>query len=342
MADREWWRAIFGSSLRSLSYEAHPSEKILHCYIDGGLERGGRFELAALEQGQPTRRAEVTAHLLTCQRCADLVASWHAGQRARSRPIREWLSWTAGRSAQPLPAFARAVIATQFAVILGLSGLIYFKPQPFFSSQTLLENPAATVLSPARTSKEPNSPESLLAAPQTAQREDAYDIAQLIANLNASDPQLRLRAAQLLGESSDPRAIAALSEILGVEDNLLQTAAAQALQRIQERFFQQAVQLGQRLLERRLSVRSAPAEPWRSHISTDLYPFTLRVTFREEAPAREIEQLVRRFNALLTYQGQIEQAPYEFVLQLPAGAARDLDEIIRELSTHPQIRTVRR
>lgn len=336
MTAHDWWQVILRSPIEQFIYEEHPSEETLHRYISGELGRGGQFSITALERGWLSTRAEVTAHLLTCARCAQLVARWRTAGRKRSRLkiFKEWLSWGAVRRQwQPIPRLARALMTAQFALILGLTGLLYFKPAPLFPA--LPSNPiATTVLPPAKTSPETASPER--SAPQAIDSSNVGDLQRLMANLREADPQERVRAAQLLGESNDPRALSALSEALGSEDERVRGAAAGALQKIQERLFLQAAQLSHMLFTARLeAVEKKASESLPSPMA--FYPFTVRVTFRKEASARDIEDLVRRFNALLTYPGRDE-----FVLQLPVSAGLNLNEIIRELSLHPQIKTVRR
>ncbi len=336
MAERDWWPVILGSPIEQFIYEEHPSDETLRRYISGELGHGGQFSITALERGRLSTRAEVTAHLLTCARCAQLVARGRTESRTRPKTFKESLNWGAMRRQwQHLPRPARALMTAQFALILGLTGLLYFKPAPLFTYPPSLENPVATtVLPPAKTSQKTSSPER--SVPQLI--DSSSDLQRLITNLRGADPQERERAAQLLGESNDPRAISALSEVLGSEDERLRGAAAGALQKIQERLFLQAAQLSHMLFTMRLeSVEKRASEFLQAPDPRAFYPFTVRVTFREEASAREIEDLVRRFNALLTYPGQ-----EEFVLQLPVSAGLNLNEIIRELSLHPQIKTVRR
>ncbi|MDW8141730.1 MAG: hypothetical protein RMJ90_05555, partial [Candidatus Bipolaricaulota bacterium] len=247
MTEREWWHVIFGSSIRESRYEEHPTEEILRAYLSGKLAKDTEFSVTTLEHGRVTRRAEVTAHLLTCAQCAQRVARWRVESASRSRWQRlpkRW-SWQALRQEwQPVPRFARAVMAAQFALILGLSGLLYFKPAPFFSAAPNLENPLATTISPPQKPLDaPPTPSPSTAAPQTIQSENPNDLERLIAELRDAQSSNRLQAAQLLGESNDPRAITALSEALYADDERLRATARAALQQIQERLFAQAAQL---------------------------------------------------------------------------------------------------
>ncbi|MCI2429712.1 HEAT repeat domain-containing protein [Candidatus Acetothermia bacterium] len=332
MTERDWWRVIFGSPIGEFSYEEHPAEETLRAYLGGKLARTNEFSLTILERGRLTGRAEVTAHLLTCARCAQLVARWRTESPRRSwwQILQERLSWQAGRREwQPVPRFARVVMTAQFALILGLSGLLYFKPAPFFS-----EDPS--MVSPQKNLGNPAAP--FVATPQTTLSETSSDLPKIITDLRDANSPNRLRAAQLLGESNDPRAIAALSEALQANDERLRGAARAALQQIQERFFMQAARLSHLLLGARLgALEERTTEFSRSFDVLTLFPFTVRVTFREDTSAREIETIVRKFNGFLTYAGR-----EEFLLQLPMSAGLNLNEVVRELSIHPQIKTVRR
>ncbi|MCS7274050.1 MAG: HEAT repeat domain-containing protein [Candidatus Bipolaricaulota bacterium] len=338
MTEREWWRVIFGSPLGQFNYNGHPHEEVLRAYIAGALPRDTQFSPATLEDGQVTNRAEVTAHLLTCAQCAQRVARWRIESAPRSRWQRlpERWSWqTLRQEWQPVPRLARLVMAAQFAIIIGLSGLLYFKPAPLFSTAPHLENPLATTISPPKEQNTPPSP-SPQPSPQTITHAPANDLESLIAQLRDAQSSNRLRAVQLLGESNDPRAIAALSEALYADDERLRAAARAALQQIQERLFAQAAQLNHLLWVAQLgTAEERSPEAMRFFERPGLFSFTVRVSFREDTPAREIETLVRKFNGLLTYTGRDE-----FILQLPSGF--NLNDVMRELSAHPQIKTVRR
>ncbi|MFN4219129.1 MAG: anti-sigma factor family protein [Candidatus Bipolaricaulia bacterium] len=131
MSERDQLKEIIAAPLEEIAYSSHPSEGVLREYSGGRLTRSGSFDIVGLQSGSMARwhRAEITAHLLTCRRCAQLVAELRREPSRlhvfiqRLSPLRE-----------PVPAFARAVMLAQFVIILGLVGVIYFKPAPFFSS----------------------------------------------------------------------------------------------------------------------------------------------------------------------------------------------------------------
>ncbi len=132
MAERDPLKEIIGAPPGEIAYASHPSASVLRDYIAGRLRRRGSFEVSGLQSGNLSRwhRAEITAHLLTCQRCAQLVTA------LRQEPARFSLARA------PVPAFARAVMLVQLVIIIGLVGVIYFKPAPFFSSLS----PTASVI----------------------------------------------------------------------------------------------------------------------------------------------------------------------------------------------------
>lgn len=141
MSERDHLKEIIEAPRREIAYSSHPDEGVLRDYIAGRLRTGGSFDVVGLQLGNVTRwhRAEVTAHLLTCPRCAQLLAE------LRREPAPSQLKTLLQRlfsRREPVPAFARAVMIAQFVVIVGLIGVIYFKPAPFFSTL----NPTASVI----------------------------------------------------------------------------------------------------------------------------------------------------------------------------------------------------
>jgi hypothetical protein len=182
MSERDWLEEIIGAPLTSISYESHPADEVLRAYIQGRLDRSGPLDTAGLRAGNLTiwHRAEVTAHLLTCRRCIHLVAELRAAPSVTPAPNRlkaffERLFPTR----QPMPAFARSIVIAQFAIILGLVGVIYFKPVPFFPSL----NPMASVIPSSEITK-PQEP-----APQTPQPQALEQPLDPIPQLVQSYPQ---------------------------------------------------------------------------------------------------------------------------------------------------------
>ncbi len=139
MKHRDPLREIMERPLEPLPYSSHPSDAILRNYSHGRLGQSGSFNVTGLQAGTLARwhRAEVTAHLLTCRRCAHIVAQMRA-EPSKRKALLEWLI----PSRAPIPAFARLVMLAQFVIIMGLVGIIYFKPAPFFPSLS----PTASVI----------------------------------------------------------------------------------------------------------------------------------------------------------------------------------------------------
>jgi anti-sigma factor ChrR (cupin superfamily) len=72
MVKRDPLKEIMGSPLEPIPYSSHPSDAVLRDYIQGRLSQSSSLDVAALQAGRLNtwHRAEVTAHLLTCTRCA--------------------------------------------------------------------------------------------------------------------------------------------------------------------------------------------------------------------------------------------------------------------------------
>lgn len=139
MSKRDQLKEIIGAPLEQIVYASHPSAGVLRDYIAGRLLRRESFDVTELQAGNLTQwhRAGITAHLLTCQRCARLVAEL----RGAPTPRKTLLEWLLPRR-EPVPSFARVVMIAQLVIIVGLIGVIYFKPAPFFSAI----NPTASVI----------------------------------------------------------------------------------------------------------------------------------------------------------------------------------------------------
>lgn len=146
MKQRDPLREIMEKPLESLPYSSHPSDAILRDYSHGRLGQSGSFDVTGLQTGSLVgwHRAEVTAHLLTCRRCAQIVTQMRA-EPSKRKALLDWLI----PSREPVPAFARLVMLAQFVIILSLVGIIYFKPAPFFSSLS----PTASVIPSSEVTK---------------------------------------------------------------------------------------------------------------------------------------------------------------------------------------------
>jgi hypothetical protein len=80
MVKRDPLKEIMGSPLEPIPYSSHPSDAVLRDYIQGRLSQSSSLDVAALQAGRLStwHRAEVTAHLLTCTRCAQVVRQLRA------------------------------------------------------------------------------------------------------------------------------------------------------------------------------------------------------------------------------------------------------------------------
>lgn len=138
MPDRDSLKEIIRTPIRGISYSSHPTDDTLRDYLAGRLESRAAFDIPELQTASLPKwhRAEVTAHLLTCRRCAQRMAHWRTAP-APNRLKAIWERWT------PVPAFARFAMVAQFVIIVGLASVIYFKPAPFFSS-----SPVASLIPP--------------------------------------------------------------------------------------------------------------------------------------------------------------------------------------------------
>jgi anti-sigma factor RsiW len=133
MVKRDPLKEIMGSPLEPIPYSSHPSDAVLRDYIQGRLSQSSSLDVAALQAGRLStwHRAEVTAHLLTCTRCAQVVRQLRAEPSPhRLQAFFEKL-WP---KRAPVPMFARVIMLAQFVIILCLAGVIYFKPASFFSA----------------------------------------------------------------------------------------------------------------------------------------------------------------------------------------------------------------
>lgn len=344
MSERDWLEEIIGAPLPSISYESHPADDVLRAYIQGRLDRSGPLDSAGLQAGSLTiwHRAEVTAHLLTCRRCIHLVAELRAAPSVTPAPNRlkaffERLFPTR----QPMPAFARSIVIAQFAIILGLVGVIYFKPVPLFPPQ----NPVASLLPPPEAAKpqvqSPQVPQSPrpqeMALPSPTPSNDP--IPQLIQTLQSTDLETQIQAAEALGRADDPRAVEALTVALGGNDPRLRETASRALEQIWQRTETRYQQI-QRAFNN-LRARGESLQFFITDLLEDIseesaehnsYPHTVHVVFREDTPVREIEGLVQSVSGML-----VLTDGGGFVIKIPMAAGEQLDSIVQKLSHNPYV-----
>lgn len=161
MSERDQLKEIIQAPLGEIAYSSHPSEGILRDYIAGRLESKQGFDVVGLRSGNLTQwhRAEVTTHLLTCRRCAQRVTEL----RSEPSQLRAFLERLIPLR-EPVPAFARVVMLAQFVIIIGLVGVIYFKPAPFFSSlsPTASVIPSSEITKTQEPASQPPQPQGMI------------------------------------------------------------------------------------------------------------------------------------------------------------------------------------
>jgi hypothetical protein len=165
MSERDQLKKIIGAPREEIAYFSHPGEGVLRDYIAGRLKRRGGFDVAHAGSLTTWHRAEVTAHLLTCPECAQLVTE------LRREPAPSWLTSVLQRLfPAPVPPLARVVMLAQSVIILGLIGVLYFKPAPFFSglSPTASVIPAPEVTKAHQPAPPTPHPQELTPPPQVS------------------------------------------------------------------------------------------------------------------------------------------------------------------------------
>lgn len=344
MSERDWLKEIIGTPLTSISYESHPADDVLRDYIQGRLDRSGPLDTAGLRAGNLTiwHRTGVTAHLLTCRRCVNLVAELRAAPSGTPAP--NWLKAFFDRlllKREAVPALARSIMVAQFVIIVGLVGVIYFKPVPLFPPQ----NPVASILPPPEATKPqlqspqlPQSPQPQeMALPSPTPSNDP--IPQLIQTLQSTDVETQIQAAEALGRAEDPRAVEALTVALGGNDPRLRETASRALEQIWQRTETRYQQIQRAFND--LRARGESLQFFITDLLEDIpeeseehnsYPHTVHVIFREDTPVREIEGLVQSVSGMLVWTDE-----GGFVIKIPMAAGKQLDSIVQKLSQNPYV-----
>ncbi len=327
MSDRDQLREIIGAELQNISYSAHPADDVLRDYVQGRLDRSGPLDIAGLQAGSLTtwHRAEVTAHLLTCRRCVKLVAELRAAPSVTPAPNR-LKAFFERVLLKREPVLARSVMIAQFVIIVGLVGVMYFKPVSLFPPQN---PPEAT---------KPQSPQPQeMALPSPPPSNDP--IPQLIQTLQSTDLERQIQAAEALGRAEDPRAVEALTVALGGSDPRLRETASRALEQIWQRTetrYQQIQRAFNNLRARGESLQFFITDLWgdisEESAEHNSYPHTVHVIFREDTPLREIEGLVQSVSGIFVLAGQ-----GQFFIKLPSSTSEQLDNIVKKLSQSPYV-----
>jgi hypothetical protein len=361
----ELFAELFGQPIDQIEYPYHPSEKTLQLFLANRLRTRPAFSeerRRQLQRGQVAdwSRTEVSAHLLTCIRCAERIEQLHqpapttVGGWARAKqlltlgPLRP--------SAGPLPGLARVIMAAQFIVILSLTGLIYFKPAPLSSSARFAAPAAKTLHSPPSPTA-PRSSESPTAGPLLG---EAQLIPVLSKQLESSDPKTQIQAAERLAELGDPRGIEPLLQAYSSSRDLrVREITKRALGEIYEKaendYYQIvqsfsklkddiAQQSGQNpgllsdlsdLVSRlKIDVNMAAGET----IELD-YPHAIKIVFHQDVTLREVTSLARSVGGVFTMP---DSSVDEIVLKLPPQPDEALKALIFQVERSPRVRTVQR
>jgi hypothetical protein len=373
---KDFFEEVFGRSLQQIEYPHHPSEENLQAYLAGKLSARQAFSRERLNLMQRGRlndwsRTEVSAHVMTCTRCSSLVREFSVQAATKSSwgaRLAATLRWPPLRNAAtPIPAFARALIATQFAIIVALSGLIYFKPAPLFTSPVVriseISSPKEAthdheikpILPPAETPAALSSvpPTPTAAAPPTErkhllQTSSTLEIPALTTELASDDPHKQIDAAQRLGQLGDPAGVSPLVQAYRTtKDTEVHKVIIHALREIWEGVESDYYQVSSSLKSLQSALDASPSEEsfLRKLIDTlDIqeqtpYPVTLRLLFHHDVTLRELNSLARSLQGILELS---EAGPDEVVIRLAQKNDDELKSIIQELEKNPRIKQVQR
>ncbi len=373
---KDFFEEVFGRSLQQIEYPYHPSEENLLAYLAGKLSARQSFSIERLSLIQRGRlsdwsRTEISAHVMTCARCSTLVREFSVQAAMKSSwgaRLAATLRWPPLRNAvKPIPAFARALIATQFAIIVALSGLIYFKPTPLFTppvvriseissqKEATHDHETKPILPPAETpaamSLAPPTPTA--AAPSTEgksllQTSSTMEIPTLTTELASDDPQKQILAAQRLGELGDPAGVSPLVKAYGTTKNAeVHKVIIHALREIWEDIQSDYYQVSFSLKSLQSALETTPNEPGLLQKLIDNldqqektpFPVTLRLLFHQDVTLRELNSLARSLRGILELS---EAGPDEVVIRLAQKNDDELKSIIQELEKNPKIKQVQR
>jgi hypothetical protein len=247
----EFFKEIFGSTIKQIEYPFHPTDEILRDYFFGKLQAQQTFSTERLDQFRRGKldvwsRTEVSAHVMTCRRCSmfinDLIV------QSSTKPKRSWQRVLSSllsieplrRSIRPVPGFARVIMVTQFMLILALAGAMYLRLQISEPSLATVESTAPkdtkmpqvqqdkmplpnTVLTKDTAKGAMQSPDSLATTEEPAAKQEESDGVAMSATPSTS-ASLKSSAA----DSTQP-AIAELTLSLNSADPNKQIYAAQQL-----------------------------------------------------------------------------------------------------------------
>jgi len=330
----KFFREIFGSSIKQIEYPYHPSDEILRAFIVGKLKSNQIFSTERVNQLQRGKlnewsRTEVSAHIMTCRRCSVFV---HEFPTKRSTSRSWWPRLVQTLSLEPMrrsislvPTFARVVMVAQFALILALSGAIYFRLQPTLEPiVTTTENPVSKQDHPPTQLAQPEksdpskidlaktdlappaSPESLatknIEKMKTMPATDTMasvavgaaqsDVTQLSLLLKSDDPDQQISAAQQLAVLRNPSAVPPLVEAYSTTSNAqVHKVIINALREIWDETQNEYLQAAESLIAFKKSAETKLADP---DLHQGLFSnFSFRVSFGQDETSYPIHLKVR-------------------------------------------------
>ncbi len=350
----EFFEKLFARDVSELEYVHHPSEEVLRVYLRGYLSREWRDPDSLLSklQGEAVeewRHQEVSAHVLTCGRCrqrAHELQTEMSPQGTFWPALQGWLAALPERLA-PVPRPALATMAVEFAIIVGLIGVLFFQPAPLFTKSAALGGVTSTVtdrhaLPPTNAPATPQDPPTLEAAGFLP-----LPVTQAMQTLNQDpNPESRLAAVQSLKPYADIRLVEPLSQVLDREQHpQVRQAIVQTITFIwgkSEDQFTSVAQMMQRLRER----HRIDFDAFQISIDIDLdqlrqdlnalrtrvqYPYETLCTSRPELTLGQLSGLASEFDGVLVIDRSLATGSFRLRLPLTLGAVRTIDQLESQL-----------
>ena len=374
----EFFRTLFARELseQDVSYAEHPPEEALRAYVRGRWRRhqawatpeGTLARLQGEGAHEPTSEVwssqEVSLHVLTCRRCRERVLTLRARQplwATLTAPL-SWLWRALTAELQETPRPARAAIALQSLVIVGLALLLLWQPKAQPQLAPLGGPPPEGELSTHSTALAPTAAgeagERAPTAPLTQEKEGLAELPppalQAIQTLTASpDPQARLAAIQQLQHYADPRLVEPLTQVYERERHPeVRQAVARTIAQIVKRtesHYAQALRALERLrplqglqgqdpaLEVLRDINQTLRQFWEDLQNLSMrmnYPHVLHCSAPPDLTLAQLKDLVRQFEGTVVLEGSAIE-PYSFQVRVPAVDAQTsaaLEALFRQLS----------
>lgn len=351
----EFFQKIFACDLEEIEYVHHPSDEVLQVYLRGYLSREWRDPdslLSKLKSGDlgAWRHQEVSAHLLTCGSCRQRA---HALQGEISHSsafwtaMSEWMSTLWGRLS-PIPRPALATIAVEFAIIVGLVGVLFLQPAPLFTKSAALGGLTSAVA----------ERRSLPQAPTTSENNPTLEMAgvfplpvtQAMQTLSQDpNPDSRLAAVRSLKSYTDYRLVEPLSQVFEREQHPeVRQAIAQTLTIIwtnSENQFSTMARTLERIREQHHQ-EFQEVEGFQLNISIDLggiwqslrslrtearYPYEMLCSSQPELTLGQLTGLASELDGVLVIDRSLSRGDFRLRLPLTLGAVRTIDQLESQL-----------